>query len=203
MRNIHRFIDFLIATTLLFVILVIACGGAAKRSSEGERFPEQPDGRGDVPLDLDKDYFRVPEKAPEEVGGRVVQQGIDWQTIDSLRRAGQAIDSVTTIFRVQLYASQYFSEANYEREIAADIFEEPLYLMYEVPYYKLLLGNKTKPEEGRRLLSTARSLGYENAWLVQSPPDSIYYDFIMPDSLKMSLDSLAVDSTEMSLDEQD
>lgn len=195
MRSTLRLADCFVAGSLICILLLIACGGAARRTGDAERFPEYPDGRGDVPLDLDEDYFRVPEKVPEEAGGRVAQRGIDWRTIDSLRRAGEEIDSVSTIYRVQLYASQYYSEASYEKEIAADVFEEPVYLTYDVPYYKLLLGNEIKPEAGRRLLSTARSLGYDNAWLVQSPPDSIYYDFIMPDSLKVSADSLAVDST--------
>ncbi len=208
MRSTCRFADYIVAACLASILLIIACGGAARRTGDAERFPEYPDGRGDVPLDLDEDYFRVPEKVPEEAGGRVTQRGIDWQTIDSLRRAGEGIDSVSTIYRVQLYASQYYSEASYEKEIAADVFEEPLYLKYEVPYYKILLGNETKQEAGRRLLSTARSLGYDNAWLVQSPPDSIYYDFIMPDSLKvtadsLSADSIAVDTTSAEYEEQD
>ncbi len=165
------------------------------RSGDDAQEPEpETEGTDISGVDMSEDYFRVPDKRPEGAGRRVDTEGIDWAKIDSLRRSGSDVDSVTTVYRVQLFASQYYSEAGYEMEVAEDVFSEPVYLLYEVPYYKLLLGNCTDEACGRRLLGRARSLGYENGWLVESPPDSIYFDFILPpDSLRLS-DSTFVDS---------
>jgi hypothetical protein len=137
-------------------------------------------------IDYEKDTFLVPERIPEWTetarGGGGSQ--LDWATIDSLRRLNPEVDSVEILYRVQLFASQYYSVAGYEKEVAEEIFDQPIYLIYEVPYYKLLMGNCTELSAGERLLRRARSLGYENGWLVQSPPDSIYYEsFMPPDSL--------------------
>ncbi len=148
-------------------------------------------------IDYEKDTFIVPERIPERtetVGGSGSQ--LDWATIDSLRRLNPEIDSVKILYRVQLFASQYYSEAGYEKEVAEEIFDEPVYLVYEVPYYKILMGNCTDQTAGERLLRRARSLGYENGWLVQSSPDSIYYESLMPpDSLGL-IDTTSAPSLE-------
>ncbi len=147
-------------------------------------------------IDYEKDMFLVPEVIPEktEITTPENVSQLDWATIDSLRRLNPKIDSVRTIYRVQLFASQYYSEAGYEREVAEEIFDQPVYLVYEVPYYKLLMGNCTDLSSGERLLRRARSLGYENGWLVESPPDSIYYKTLMlPDSLGL-IDTTSVPS---------
>jgi len=76
---------------------------------------------------------------------------------------------------VQLFASQYYSEAKYEQQIAREIFTDSVFILYDVPYYKVLIGNAETEKAGRRLLNRARAFGYNSSWLIKSPPDSLYF----------------------------
>ena len=172
---------------------IAGCGELIRRGGDSKAERADPSEVGSNGIDSSKDYFRVPERVPDEAGTPGAAKQFDWQVIDSLRRAGTDVDSVTTIYRVQLFASQYYSEAGYEKEVAEDVFEESVYLVYDVPYYRILLGNCTDRRSGNRLLEHARSLGYDNGWLVESPPDSIYFDFILPPDSLGSSDTTAVD----------
>ncbi len=191
MRSIYRLA--IVGCLILACAYIAGCGEFLRRGGESEAERGEPSEVGSNGVDPSKDYFRVPERVPEEAGTPGAAKQFDWQVIDSLRHAGNDVDSVTTIYRVQLFASQYYSDAGYEKEVAEDVFEEPVYLVYDVPYYKILMGNCTDRGSGRRLLEHARSLGYDNGWLVESPPDSIYYDFILPPDSLGSSDSTAVD----------
>ena len=176
-------------------ILMFGCGELVRRdgSGTGERTPADVESRG---IDMTKDRFVVPERIPEGAGSEIAGDRIDWQIVDSLRRAGREVDSVTTIYRVQIFASQYYSEAGYEKEVAQDVFSEPVYVTYDVPYYKIIIGNCTDLKSANRLLDRARSLGYDNGWVVESPPDSIYYNSILSPDLLESTGSTAIDSSE-------
>ena len=186
MRSIYRLA--IVGCLILACAYIAGCGEFLKRGGDSKAERGEPSEVGSNGIDPSKDYFRVPERVPDVAGTPGDSKQFDWQVIDSLRRAGTDLDSVRTIYRVQLFASQYYSDAGYEKEVAEDVFEEPVYLVYDVPYYKILMGNCTDRGSGRRLLEHARSLGYDNGWLVESPPDSIYYDFILPpDSLGSSV----------------
>ncbi len=169
----------LIGIGCLFAVcmLFLACGELVRRDRSGteESTPAETESDG---VDLPEDRFGVPERIPEGAGRQIATGQIDWQAVDSLRRVSGEDDSVRTIYRVQLFASQYYSEAGYEKEVAQEVFSEPVYIMYDVPYYKIMIGNCTDLKSARRLLERARSLGYDNGWLVESPPDSTYYNFI-------------------------
>jgi hypothetical protein len=191
MKGIYRIA--VVGCLIIVCAYYAGCGEFLKRGGDSKAGRGEPSEAGSNGVDPSKDYFRVPERVSDEAGTPGSARQFDWQVIDSLRRAGTNVDSVTTIYRVQLFASQYYSEAGYEREVAEDVFEEPVYLVYDVPYYKILIGNCTDSGAGRRLLERARSLGYDNGWLVESPPDSIYYDFILPPDSLRSSDSTAVD----------
>jgi hypothetical protein len=118
------------------------------------------------------------------------EEDFNWARVDSFLKAQDLVDSSLTVYRVQLYASQYYTEANYELQIAREIFEDTVMIKYDLPYYKVLLGNTTEEKLGRRLLYNARSLGYSNSWLIESAPDSIYYRILfVKDSIAVA-DSL-------------
>jgi hypothetical protein len=134
------------------------------------------------------------EKALETAARGGVDQTADddfnWAQVDSFLKAQNLVDSSLTIYRVQLYASQYYTEANYELQIAREIFSDTVLIKYDLPYYKVLLGNTTNEREGRSLLQNARSLGYSNSWLIESAPDSIYYRILFVEDSITAADSL-------------
>lgn len=176
-----------------FVFAAIGCSQIKGRfgGSDDSAQREEPLADSSIAvIDFDTEYFLVPEKIPEKTGTHARRAQVDWETIDSLRRANPEVDSVTSIFRVQLFASQYYSEAGFQKEIAEATFDDPVYLVYDVPYYKVLMGNYTSRVAGERRLRHAHSYGFENGWLVESPPDSIYYESVLPpDSVSVGEDS--------------
>ncbi|MFH1893382.1 MAG: SPOR domain-containing protein [Candidatus Zixiibacteriota bacterium] len=188
-RNIHK-AEIAFAVFIL-AVYALSCGSVGRRR-DGDVKPQRPPVEEHfTAIDLPEDSFRVPERVPDDASGRISSGGIDWHTLDSLKQMDPTVDSVTAVYRVQLFASQYFTDAGFEKEIAEDTFNEPVYLLYDVPYYKVLMGNCTSREVGERLLSKARSLGYDNGWLVQFPPDSLYYMTILPEKATDAADTTA------------
>jgi len=189
-RNIHKLeIAF---TLFILVAYSLSCGSFGRHRDRDVKPQRQPIEEHFTAVDLPEDSFRVPERVPDDASGRISSGGIDWHALDSLKQMDPTVDSVTAIYRVQLFASQYFTDAGFEKEIAEDTFNEPVYLLYDVPYYKVLMGNCTSREVGERLLSKARSLGYGNGWLVQFPPDSLYYMTILPEKATDAADTMTV-----------
>ena len=71
------------------------------------------------------------------------------------------------IFRVQVYASKSFDEA---QKFAAEIesmFPESVYVEYQMPYYKVRLGEFSDPDEGEQFLQEVKDMGFKKAWLVR------------------------------------
>lgn len=77
------------------------------------------------------------------------------------------IEQPIIIFRVQIFASKSFDEA---QEFAAEIeslFPEGVFVEYQVPYYKVRLGEFFDPDEGETFLGEVKELGFKKAWLVR------------------------------------
>jgi hypothetical protein len=51
---------------------------------------------------------------------------------------------------------------------ARERFDEPVYLEYDAPYYKVRVGDCPTEEQGDELLKVSRRLGYPDAWLVRT-----------------------------------
>ncbi len=137
------------------------------------------------PLADPRDKTVLEETTPEQGPAETSQENFEWAKVDSFMKARDVSDSISMIYRVQLFASQYYTEAQYEQQIAEDVFSDSVYVLYDLPYYKVMLGNATSEVKGKRLLYNARALGYYNSWLVESAPDSIYYRTLyVQDSLR-------------------
>lgn len=71
------------------------------------------------------------------------------------------------VFRVQVFASKSFDEA---QEFAAEIeplFPEGVFVEYQMPYYKVRVGEYYDPDEGESVLEEVKQMGFRNAWLVR------------------------------------
>jgi len=75
--------------------------------------------------------------------------------------------SPTEVYRVQIFTSRLYAEANRERALADEIFNLPVHLDYEVPYYKLRVGDFTTRDEAEDMVSEIRAIGYRNAWVAR------------------------------------
>jgi len=158
------------------------------------------------PLNLPGDMEIVPEEYPREgdIVGRdalvVVDQPVSDSTSLIVVDVPDAIDSVNSqAYRVQLFVSKFYGEAKGARTVAEEIFDRPVFLDYEVPYYKVRVGNFDERDAAERYRQRVRSSGYENAWVVMVNVDvrsaSPLYDpnlfEQLPDSLQQPLNDNA------------
>ncbi len=76
-------------------------------------------------------------------------------------------DSLLVLFRVQVFASKSLDEA---QQFAWDIealFPEGVFVEYQVPYYKVRVGEFSNPQEGEEFLEHVKQLGFKKAWLTR------------------------------------
>jgi len=136
------------------------------------------------PLATSADREIVPEAYPI----RTIHPGLVASARDSAR-----IDSAAgpiEVFRVEIFTSRLYGEANRELAIAKEIFSLPVHVDYEVPYYRLRVGDFSTRAEAERMVEGIRSIGYPNAWVaraikktVQPPPlDTLDQPILPPDT---------------------
>ncbi|MCK5125977.1 MAG: SPOR domain-containing protein [candidate division Zixibacteria bacterium] len=134
---------------------------------------EEPAAETTVPLEplattIDREV--VPEIYPVKVsaipdaGDSLIEPGVaDYMEFDS------ALTEVnpSEVYRVQIFTSRLFAEASREQALANEIFNQPVHLDYEVPYYKLRVGDFLTREEAENMVSEIRSIGYRSAWVAR------------------------------------
>ncbi len=157
---------------LVILILSIACGPAMQRSSvdrdertKAEHRFDPLDFPGDNAVITGKSHQSQPSSLPDNVSGGEVQ-------VDEPVEVEENNGSVDTtqqmvVFRVQVFASKAFDEA---QQFASDIegmFPEGVFVEYQMPYYKVRVGEFFSPEEGEVFLDEVKQIGFKNAWLVR------------------------------------
>lgn len=125
------------------------------------------------PLGLPRDREVVPAKYPRTgtIVGRPVTEAVLGQAQDSLRYGGEEgarrIDSANSqVYRVQIFTGLVHGEARQIARVAEEIFDQPVYVDYEVPNYKVRVGNWANRDEAERYRQKAKTVGYGNAWVV-------------------------------------
>jgi len=71
-------------------------------------------------------------------------------------------------FRVQIFASSTEKGAQKVAQDAKSAFTEAVYVDYEVPYYKVRIGDCLTRGEARELRKRAIQLGYRGAFIVET-----------------------------------
>lgn len=136
------------------------------------------------PLATSADREIVPETYPI----RTIRPDLTAAARDSARTDSTA--GPIEVFRVEIFTSRLYGEANRELAIAREIFSLPIHVDYEVPYYRLRVGDFPTRTEAERMVEGIRSIGYPNAWVaraikksVQPPPlDTLDLPILPPDS---------------------
>lgn len=200
-RNIYRLSLF-----LFLIVFVMGCPASRKKPPEEVRDEESQaiDSRGYDPLELPRDREVVPEK----ISQTGVITGISpVGTADTLDTDSTVLDYVTPpveldtlnnqVFRIQLFTSKLYSEARHEVEIAEEIFDQPVYLDYEVPYFKVRVGNFSSRLAAEEYQQTARTAGYSNAWAVVVNIDIEQTEPLYEDVPEITLDRTLPDSSEI------
>ena len=107
--------------------------------------------------------------------------------------AGDAIGKDTLaaqVFRIQLAMIDTYSDARRALGVAQEIFDQPVTLDYEVPYYKLRVGEFASRKEAESYQQKVKGAGYANAWVMVATANPRQIE-----PLYLSGDSTQADST--------
>lgn len=161
---------------LALITVVAACSGGAGAGEESKSEPTTVSTSSTKfdPLDLPQDTRIIPQLQPHK--GEIIGSGNTADTnsdTEEIKPAEPAkpikpqIDSLASqALRIQLHSTELFGDAKRERLIAEEIFDQPVYLDYEVPYYKVRVGSFSDRKDAENYLHKAKTAGYQNAWIV-------------------------------------
>jgi hypothetical protein len=90
----------------------------------------------------------------------------DYETTDSLNSVESVHEKVSG-FRVQVLVTDDFDEANKMRtDIASNTFRKPVYVIFDPPFYKVLVGDFTKVSDANDLSFRLSQIGYTEARVI-------------------------------------
>ena len=163
------------------IFVLISCFllyGCAKKAAIVEEKPlEDKSGTYETtrfdPLELSADREVVPSKHPHTGSFSNPFVSVEPTTIatDSIDIAVETVpDDVDTVYnqayRVQIHTTKVYGEARYALKIAEEIFDRPVTIDYEVPYFKVRVGRFSNREEAEEYSMKVKAAGYTNAWVV-------------------------------------
>jgi hypothetical protein len=159
------------------IILAIAvlAGGCADRVRRSRDLADQRTGAEHrfEPLDFYGDdavitgQGRFLDKQIKPDSGRVAMRhaNLDDATVDTAAINEPFQPSV--IFRIQVFASKSFDEAQEFARQIEPLFVDGVFVEYQMPYYKVRVGEFYYPEDGEIFLEDVKQMGFKNAWLVR------------------------------------
>lgn len=157
---------------LSLAVFAAGCGGTFKPPSETEETPrpeEKPVVQKEFkydPLGLKEDQVIVPEKytlASASAEDTLASDNMPITEADSLEFPTGAYES----YRIQLFTSKEYGPAFREMNIAREVFDKKVRFDYEVPYYKVRVGDFRNRMNAERYLPAAQEAGYKTAWVVK------------------------------------
>ncbi len=174
MKNIANFYRIIFAVYLLMVSWNCSGGAGPGEEKKVEEKSVATSSTKMDPLDLPQDTRIIPQLQPRK--GEIIGSGsetetkpdtVDSKLAESVKPIKPQIDSLSSqALRIQLHSTEVFGDAKRERLIAEEIFDQPVYLDYEVPYYKVRVGSFSDRKDAESYLQKAKSAGYQNAWIV-------------------------------------
>ncbi len=168
-----------IVIVLSAVLVFAGCSekaGPAEELRQTEAEPAEQTARFN-PFDLPQDREIIPRLHPK-AAPIFSANSADTANADSLplpadkpaiveRPLNLGIDKLNNqTFRIQIGATELFGDARREKRIAEEVFDQPVYLDYEVPYYKLRVGSFADRRSAEQYLQKAKMAGYKTAWVV-------------------------------------
>ncbi|MCK5381715.1 MAG: SPOR domain-containing protein [Candidatus Latescibacteria bacterium] len=154
-------------------VFLVSCGG---RQLHHQKAGAQEQYEHFDPMSLDDDDISLsdimgtessPNRKPEEVSEKGKENP------DERAEAADPSDSaeVGTVemeeasgWRVQIFATEKFEAAQQVKEEALEVFDVPVYVPFETPYYKVRIGNCRTLAQVEELVRTAKQKGYRTAF---------------------------------------
>ena len=199
-----------ITVLLIALLFVVGCLGGKKVAEEEPQRPSSAgvDKRGFDPLELPEDREVIPLTHPKsgDIQGQTAfveadNIGADTSLSQQTATAGE-IDSLNNqAFRIQFLTSKVYGDARYAQQVAEEIFDYPVFMDYEVPYFKVRVGSFAERDGAEEYLMKVKSAGYADAWVVMvnvrvKETAPLYDDLLIPseaDSLLPEIEELTGD----------
>ncbi|MDH3889963.1 MAG: SPOR domain-containing protein [candidate division Zixibacteria bacterium] len=125
------------------------------------------------PLESEEDRQVVPRLSPNDgeiKAGSAGQQASALEPYDpgwNYLSPQEQIDTLNSqAYRVQILTTKVYGEASAARRVAEEIFDRPVFMEYEVPYFKLRVGSFADRDAAENYQTRAKAAGYANAWVV-------------------------------------
>jgi hypothetical protein len=149
---------------LALALMLPAMAGTFRRESDDKKTPKLPKGMDIYPLELIADKVVVPEKYPLAVIGKPAEESYKKVLPDApLDSSGQFRES----YQVQIFTSKLYGPAMKEFNVASEIFDQTVRMDYEVPYYKIRVGDFPTRERAEAYLKVVKAAGYDVTWVVR------------------------------------
>lgn len=154
-------------------VLFSGCSRPQKPSDETQEADSRDRDYRFDPLDLSQDLEIVPQKYPKsgEIGGQL--NAVEFEAATDVTATSHIVglpETVDTLnhqaYRVQLFTSKLYGEARQALRVAQEIFDRPVFLDYEVPYFKVRVGSFSDREDAEDYQQKAKAAGYPEAWVV-------------------------------------
>lgn len=120
------------------------------------------------------------EDEPEETFDASVLQNPepDWPVVvDPILKGSTKLDVILESdtapkiregFRVQVFASKNKERADSLQSVVEKKIDQPVYVSFEVPLYKVRVGDCIDRRSAEKLQSELNNLGYKNAWIIRT-----------------------------------
>lgn len=161
---------------LIGIVFALGCGGSTPGTADERPAPEttSSDPRGFDPLELPRDRQVMAlkyERTGDIAGKQVIVESSSGTDLDSLGAGlvgpDMPVDTVNSqVYRVQLFTSRVYGEGRQAARVAEEIFDQPVYVDYAVPNYKVRVGNFMERNAAEDYQQRVRAAGYTNAWVV-------------------------------------
>lgn len=157
---------------LMFVVIPVLLLSCAPKQGSDQTREEASSSAGPLfdPLVTDIDREIVPEvyaikaSAIPMAGDSVLEpRDISYEEYDSTA----AVTGPREVYRIQIFTSRLITEASREKALAEEVFNLPIHLDYEVPYYKLRAGDFVNRIDAEDMIPEVRAIGYRNAWVAR------------------------------------
>lgn len=179
-RNIYSHSIFYLFAVVIVATLNVGCNGTAKSGSVGSG-KETSSNNGDDsqrrfdPLEFSSDNRVIPKEFPKslEISSNPVadNDSIGLEDPDSSAYQSvvveQSYDTVNNqAYRLQIFTSKVYGEISRELKLAEEIFDQPIFVDYEVPYFKIRVGSFAKRNKAEEYQKRVKAAGYKSAWVV-------------------------------------
>lgn len=115
---------------------------------------------------VDQSKLSSPAQPPAVSGETVAPSGGGSRISGEITPGAESANS--QVFRVQLLTLNSYGEGRRALAVADEMFDQTVSLDFEIPYYKLRVGQFSTKEAAEKYLQRARTAGYPNALIVIS-----------------------------------